>query len=56
LTIAIVASLPSTFSAAKTSAHHLLSTHPTTQARLERLTRMSAELSGSMHLPASKND
>jgi heat shock protein HtpX len=32
-------------STAKTTAHHLLSTHPTTQARLERLTRMSAEMS-----------
>jgi len=30
---------------AKTTAHHLLSTHPTTQARLERLTRMSAQMS-----------
>lgn len=31
--------------AAKTTAHHLLSTHPTTQARLDRLTRMSVEMS-----------
>lgn len=31
-------------SAAKTTAHHLLSTHPTTQARLDRLLRMSSQL------------
>jgi Zn-dependent protease with chaperone function len=29
---------------AKTTAHHLLSTHPTTQARLDRLLRMSAKM------------
>jgi len=32
-------------SAAKTTAHHLLSTHPTTQARLDRLVKMSADSS-----------
>jgi heat shock protein HtpX len=31
--------------AAKTSAHHMLSTHPTTQARLDRLVKMSARMS-----------
>ncbi|ACU69516.1 peptidase M48 Ste24p [Catenulispora acidiphila DSM 44928] len=30
---------------AKTTAHHLLSTHPTTQARLDRLVKMSTEMS-----------
>ncbi|MFL6111810.1 MAG: M48 family metalloprotease [Catenulispora sp.] len=30
--------------AAKTKAHHLLSTHPTTQARLDRLLRMAAKM------------
>ena len=30
---------------AKTTAHHMLSTHPTTQARLDRLVRMSTEMS-----------
>jgi heat shock protein HtpX len=31
-------------SSAKTTAHHLLSTHPTTQARLDRLLKMSSRL------------
>ncbi|MBS2535747.1 M48 family metalloprotease [Catenulispora sp. NF23] len=30
---------------AKTTAHHLLSTHPTTQARLDRLVKMSEQMS-----------